>query len=70
MKSSCSGSRNARLTAVGIRRADTLYLRKLALTSLTSGGRLIFIVRLRTKATEFSLVCSVAKTINRRMISE
>jgi hypothetical protein len=35
---------------------DTLYSQKLALTSPTSGGRLIGIVRLRTKATEFSLV--------------
>jgi hypothetical protein len=32
---------------------DTLYPQKLALTSTTSGGRLVGIVRLRTKATEF-----------------
>jgi hypothetical protein len=32
---------------------DTLYPQKLALTSLISGGRLVGIVRLRTKATEF-----------------
>jgi hypothetical protein len=32
---------------------DTLYPQKLALTSPTSGGRLVRIVRLRTKATEF-----------------
>jgi hypothetical protein len=34
----------------------TLYLQKLALTSPTSGGRLVGIVRSRTQATEFSLV--------------
>jgi hypothetical protein len=34
----------------------TLYPQKLALTSPTSGGRRIGIVRSRTKATEFSLV--------------
>jgi hypothetical protein len=33
---------------------DTLYAQKLALTSLTSGGRSIGIVRSRTQATEFS----------------
>jgi hypothetical protein len=33
---------------------DTLYPQKLALTSPTSGGRLVGIVCLRTKATEFS----------------
>jgi hypothetical protein len=35
---------------------NTLYLQKLALTSPTSGGRLFNIVRLRTKATEFSFI--------------
>jgi hypothetical protein len=42
-------------TAVGIRRADsgTLNLQKLALTSLTSGGRSVGIVHERTRATEF-----------------
>jgi hypothetical protein len=57
-RSSGSGSRKHRLTAVGIHYADhkdTLYPRKLALTSPTSCGRLVGIVRLRTKATEFSL---------------
>jgi hypothetical protein len=49
-KSSGFGSRKQRLTAVGIRCAE------LALTSPTSGGRAVGIVRLRTKATEFSLV--------------
>jgi hypothetical protein len=34
----------------------TLYLQKLALTSLTSGGRSVGIVRSRTQDTEFSLV--------------
>jgi hypothetical protein len=56
-KSSGSGSRKSRLTAVGIRCTDhaTPSIRKkLALTSPTSGGRLVGIVRLRTKATEFS----------------
>jgi hypothetical protein len=33
-----------------------LYPQKLALTSPTGGGRSVGIVRLRTKATEFSLV--------------
>jgi hypothetical protein len=32
---------------------DTLYLQKLALTSLTNGGRLVCIVRLLTRAKEF-----------------
>jgi hypothetical protein len=35
---------------------DTLYPQKLALTSPTSGGRSVGIVRLRIKATEF-VVC-------------
>jgi hypothetical protein len=35
---------------------DTLYPQKLSLTSPTSGGRSVGIVRSRTKATEFSLV--------------
>ena len=44
------------LTAVGTRCADhetPLYPQKLALTSPTSGGRSVGIVRSRTKATEF-----------------
>jgi hypothetical protein len=50
-----SGSRKSRLTAVGIRCADHAtpsIRRNLALTSPTCGGRLVGIVRLRTKATE------------------
>jgi hypothetical protein len=35
---------------------DTLYPQNLALTSPTSAGRSVSIVRSRTKATEFSLV--------------
>jgi len=57
----CSGSRSRkqRLTAVGTRCPDhvtPLYPQKLALTSPTGGGRSVGIVRVRTKATEFSLV--------------
>jgi hypothetical protein len=55
-KSSGSRSRNSSLTAVRIRCADhvdNLYPQKLALTSLTSDGRLVDTVRLRTKATQF-----------------
>jgi hypothetical protein len=41
---------------------DTLYPQKLALTSPTSGGRSVSIVRLRTKATEFVLFCFWTKS--------
>ena len=44
---------------MGIRCADhvtPVYPQKLALTSPTDGGRSVGIVRVRTKATEFSLV--------------
>jgi len=54
-KSSGSRSRKQRLMAVGTRCADhvtPLYPQKLALTSLTGGGRSVCIVRVRTKATE------------------
>ena len=56
-----------RLTAVGTRCADhvtPLYPQKLALTSPTGGGRSVGIVRVRTKATEFSLVCVYTKTVD------
>jgi hypothetical protein len=54
-KSSGSWSRKPRLTAVWIRCADhTTPSQKLALSSPTSGIRLVGIVRLRTKAAEFS----------------
>jgi hypothetical protein len=54
-KSSGSGSRKPRFTAVGIRCADhtTSSIRK-ALTSATSGGPMVGIFSLRTKSTEFS----------------
>jgi hypothetical protein len=47
------------IMAVGIRRADhatLLYQQKLTLTSPTSGGRSVGIVRSRTKATELLLL--------------
>jgi hypothetical protein len=46
---------NKYITAVGVRRTDhatPLYPQKLALTSPTSGGRSVGIVRSWTKATE------------------
>ena len=68
-KSSGSRFRKQRITAVGIRCADhvtPLYPRKLALTSPTGGGRSVGIVRVRTKATEFSLylqnLCKIPST--------
>ena len=56
-KSSDSRSRKQRLTAVGTRftaHVTPLYPQKLTLTSPTGGGRSVGIVRVRTKATEFS----------------
>jgi len=61
-KSSGSRSRKQRLTDVGTRYADhvtPLYSQKLALTSPTGGGRSVGIVRVRTKAKEFSLVKAI-----------
>ena len=58
-KVAAPGLENRRLTAVGTRCADhvtPLYPQKLALTSPTSGSCSVGIVRVRTKATEFSLV--------------
>jgi hypothetical protein len=51
-KRSCSGLEKIYYCLRGMRRADTLYLEKLALTSPTSGCRSVSIVRSRTKATE------------------
>jgi hypothetical protein len=55
-KSSGSGSRKPRLTAVGSVALITrhYYPQKLVLTSPTNAGHSVGIVRLRTKATEFS----------------
>jgi hypothetical protein len=61
-KSSGSESRKSRLTDVGIRCADHAtpsINKKLAVTSVRSGSRSVGIVRLRTKATEFSLAVFV-----------
>jgi hypothetical protein len=49
---------------------DTLYLQKLALTSPTSGGRSIGIVRSRTQVTKFFLNSSQYITLNDEIISE
>ena len=57
MKKVAAPGLEKRLTAVGTRCADhvtPLYPQKLALTSPTGGGRSVGIVRVRTKATEFS----------------
>ena len=57
---------------MGTRCADhvtPLYPQKLALTSPTGGGRSVGIVRVQTKATEFSLVlvCLVQQAISQTM---
>jgi hypothetical protein len=57
-KSSGSGSRKTDINGRGNSLRwprNTLYPQKLALTSPTSGGRLVGIVRLGTKATEYSI---------------
>jgi hypothetical protein len=66
-KSSGSGSRKPRLTAMEIRCADhaTPSIRKkVALTSPTSGGRSVGIVRFWTKATEFNFLVKSLKGIH------
>jgi hypothetical protein len=45
------------ITAAGIRRAD--HSQKLALTSPTSGGRSVYIVRSQTKVSELLFVINV-----------
>jgi hypothetical protein len=67
-------SRKPKLTIVGDSLRwprDTLYPLKLALTSPTSGGRSVGIVRLRTQATEFvymALKCNI--TMEDMLLSE
>jgi hypothetical protein len=58
-KSSGSGSRKPTLTAMGIGFADhaiPFFPLKLPLTSPTNGGYSVGIVRMLTKATEFSFI--------------
>jgi hypothetical protein len=58
-KNSSGSSLKNENTAVGIRYADhvaPLCPQKLALTSTTSGGRSVGIVRSRTKATEIIII--------------
>jgi hypothetical protein len=57
-------SRNSRLRPYGILRTDhaiPLYPQKLALTSPTSGGRSVGIVRSWTEATELITFCKCSK---------
>jgi hypothetical protein len=65
-KSSGSGL-ETEITATGIHRADhvtPLYPQNLALTSVTSEGRSVGVVRLRTKATELLLCLTVDTCYN------
>jgi hypothetical protein len=58
-KKSCGSCLEIENTAVGIRDADHVapsIRRKLAITSPTSGGRSVGIVRLRTQTMEFSFL--------------
>jgi hypothetical protein len=57
-KSSGSGLKNREYERGDLLRSprDTLYLQKLALTSLTSGGRSVGIVNSRTKERIFSVI--------------
>jgi hypothetical protein len=55
------------------RRSDhptPFYVQKLALTSLTSGGRSVGIVRWRTEATEFIIVANTALYIFSCLLSQ
>jgi hypothetical protein len=68
-KSSGSGTRKPRLTAVGIRCADNATPsnpHKLALTSPICGGRSVRIVRLQTKATQFSFISRIIILVSNR----
>jgi hypothetical protein len=48
---------------------NTLYPQKLALTSATSGGRSVGIVRLQTKATEFyAKALNMANPLSERLL--
>jgi hypothetical protein len=62
-RTSSGSGLESREYGLGIRHADhvaTSARKKLALTSLTSGGRSVGIVRLRTEATEFFYDTNVA----------
>jgi hypothetical protein len=62
-------SRKPRLTAVEIRCADyaTPSTRKKLVLTSTSGGRSVGIVRLRTKATEFSFLIVYMRKVESRV---